>query len=170
MLNTLTKLAMASSLMVFAGFAVDDWFGQLFGWHNHLWEMLDLPGQSITPPVFLVLFGAAITLAGLVGLALSYIAIWRILSDGKLQDFRLLARRLKRMAYGFIAFWLSNYLVFGGVRTLLAQYILTTEDVAIIWDPFSPDLVFAITAVALLAIATMMERAWQAEDETQHFL
>ncbi|WP_371170712.1 hypothetical protein [Aliiroseovarius sp. 2305UL8-7] len=170
MLSSLTKLAMVASFAVFAGFAIDDWAGQMLGWHNNLWHILELPDQSAPPPFYLVVLGALVTLVGLIGLAMSFLAIWKILSDGQQQDFRRLARRLQTMAYGFIAFWLSNYLLFGGVRTLMARYISDPESVVILWDPFNPDLVFAITAVALLAIANMMERAWQAEDETQHFL
>ena len=169
MLNRLTKLAMVISFFVFALFAIDDWLGQLLGWHDELFFALDLPDQA-QPSDGLVVFGGLITLFGLIGLGAAYLAIWRILGDGIGQDFRLLARRLQHLAYGLIAFWLSGYLTFSVVRTLIAWQTLPDSDIPIVWDPFHVDLVFAISAVALIAISKMMERAWAAEDETQHFL
>ncbi|PID35746.1 MAG: hypothetical protein CR993_08310 [Rhodobacterales bacterium] len=170
MLNFLTKLAILTSFVVFAGFTVDDWLGQLTGRHDEIKNLLDLPQNTSPLPTLPVLLGTGIAFAGIAGLTISFIAIWRILSDGPTQDFRHLARRLHRMAYGFLTFWLSNYLLFSLVRSLILWQTPAFNTAELHWDPFGPDLIFAITAVALLAIAKMMERAWQAEDETRHFL
>lgn len=170
MLNTLTKLAMIISFSLFSGFMLHDWVGHYLGWHDELIHVLDLPEHIGTIPAGLTLPGGLIALFGILGLAISFIAIWRILSDGPTQDFRRLARHLQRMAYGLILFWLCNYLLYSGIRTLILWDAQMLDDGGIMWDPFGPDMIFAITAVALLAIARMMDRAWRAEDEAKHFL
>lgn len=169
MLNALTKLAMIMSFLMFAFFALLDWGAFATGEAALLLDHLELP-EGLTPSVWLVILGALFTLAGLAGLALAYIAIWRILGDGEGQDFRDLAGRLRLVAYGLIAFWLCNYLTFGGVRTLMIWQADRAGDIPVILDPFNIDIVLAIMAVAVLAISRMMDRAWKAEDETRHFL
>ncbi len=170
MLNTLTKIAMLASFVVFSGFAATDWLGQLLGWHDEVRHLLELPDSATMLPSYLVILGSAVAFAGIAGLAVSFVAIWRILSDGQTQDFRRLAARLQRMAYGFIAFWFSNYVLFSFVRTLLLWSIAPLDEAEILWNPLGPDLIFAITSVALLAISKQLERAWQAEEENRHFL
>lgn len=170
MLNVLTKLAMVISFAVFSGFVLHDWVGHYLGWHTEILHLLDLP-EGIGPlPAGLIALGAAVALCGIVGVAMAFTAIWRILSAGPTQDFRRLAQDLERMAYGLILFWLCTYALHAGVRTLILWDAQMLGEGGIMWDPFGPDMIFAITAVALLAIAKMMERAWHAEEETKHFL
>lgn len=170
MLNVLTKLAMVISFTMFTGFVLHDWVGHYLGWHDEIIYLLDLPEEIGPIPAGLAILGGAVALSGIVGVAISFTAIWYILSAGPAQDFRRLAKRLTRMAYGLILFWLCNDALYAGVRTLilLEAQMLDAED--ILWDPFGPDMIFAIIAVALLAIAKMMDRAWHAEEETKHFL
>jgi len=170
MLNTLTKLAMVISFAVFTGFVLHDWGGQVLGWHDEIHYVLDLPDDIGAIPIGLALLGGAVAILGIVGVALSFTAISRILSAGPSQDFRRLAQNLERMAYGLILFWLCNYAMHSGVRTLILLDAQMLDEGGIMWDPFGPDMIFAIIAVALLAIAKMMDRAWQAEEETKHFL
>ena len=170
MLNLLTKVAMVSSFAVFTLFFADDWGGNLLGVHNHIWEMLDLPPQPDQPPMLIVLLGLVLGAIALVCLFFAYRSVWMILSRGEKQDFRSLAKSLQQLAFGLAGFWFFSNSIYLGLRALLAQYVTTGEDVGLQWDPFNPDLVFAIVAVAILAIAKMMERAWRAEDEVQHFL
>lgn len=170
MLIALTKLAMVFSFIVFSFFSVTDWLGYVLGWHDELIHVLELPDSIRQIPLPLLTLGSLVALIGLAGLAIAYIAIWRILADGETQDFKSLGHRLTLMAKGFIAFWLSNYLLHSGVRTLIIWATESSEQADFHWDPFGPDLIFAITAVALLAIAKMMNRAWRAEHENQHFL
>lgn len=170
MLNVLTKLAMVISFAVFTGFVLHDWVGYSLGWHDEILDLLDLPEDIGTIPMGLAMLGGAVALLGIVGVALSFTAIWHILSAGPAQDFRRLAQNLERMAYGLILFFLCNYALHAGVRTLILWDAQMIHDGGIMWDPFGPDMIFAITAVALLAIARMMDRAWRAEEETKHFL
>lgn len=170
MLNVLTKLAMVISFTVFTGFALHDWGGHYLGWHDEIIYLLDLPDTIGTIPAGLSALGGAVALVGIVGVAMSFTAIWRILSAGPAQDFRQLAHYMKRMAYGLILFWFCNYALHAGVRTAILWDAQMLDDGGVMWDPFGPDMIFAITAVALLAIAKMMDRAWRAEEETKHFL
>ena len=168
MLNAFAKLAIVGSLVVFSAFTIFDWIGYFFGWHDDIAAVIDLPSE-ITPSPGIVALGTVVAMVGLASLAVAYLAIWRILSEGVGQNFRALARRLQLMGGGLIVVWICSYLNYSVLRSI-AIIESGSSDVEFILDPFHTELVLAIAGVALLAISRMMDRAWEAEDENRHFL
>ena len=169
-MNLLAKTAMVISWLFYAMTFCGLWIGQLFGWHNEIWDMYDFPYQPTSPPTWAMLIGLAVTVGALTGLFIAYRSVWRILNGGTTQDFRDLARHLKQVAIGLLGFWLGYNLLTGAVQYLIVIGIDTTDEFDFSWAPLDLDIVFAIIAVALFAISKTLERAWLAEDETKHFL
>lgn len=169
-MKLLTKLAMTISLLYYASIFSMLWLGQIFGWHNDIWEMFDFPEQTTSPPLIALLFGMFVNFGALAFLGMTYLAVWRILDGGLTQDFRDLAVRLKRIGIGLFGFWLGYNLLTGAVQHLIVIGLENTEDFDFGWDPLDIDIVFAILAVAIFTIAQTLERAWVAEEETKHFL
>ena len=170
MLNLFAKIAMVLSLAYYALAIGEIWLGQMMGWHNDVWELYDFPVQDSSPPMWTLLIGLLVTAGALASLAIAYVAVWRILSGGRGQDFRKLATNLKRLGLGLLGFWLGYNLLAGAVQHLIVIGLDSTEGFDFSWDPFDLDIVFFITGTAILAIARTMGRAWEAEDEVRHFL
>lgn len=170
MLNLFAKIAMVISLGFYVVALGAIWLGQMLGWHNDIWDLYDFPIQADSPPMWTLLIGSLVTVLGLISLGAAYLGIWRILSGGPGQDFRALARNLKRLGLGLIGFWLCYNILAGGVQYLIAIDVQDTSDFEFYWDPLDLDIVFVIVGIGVLAISRTMERAWRAEDEVQHFL
>ena len=170
MLNLFAKIAMVLSLAYYTLAIGEIWLGQLLGWHNDIWDMYDFPIQAQSPPVWTLLVGLGVTIGALLSLGMAYFAVWRILSGGAGQDFRGLARNLRRLGLGLLGFWLGYNLLSGVVQHLIVIGLDSTEGFDFGWDPLDLDIVFFITGAAILAIARTMARAIEAEDEVRHFL
>lgn len=169
-MNFLAKTAMSVSLIYYVIILVAVWVGQMTGLHNDIWEFYDFPIQPTSPPVWVLLVGLAVTAAALACLGMAYVAVWRILSGGRGQDFRGLARRLRQMGLGLIGFWLGCNILAGAVQHLIVIGVEVTEDFDFSWDPLDLDIIFFIIGIAMMAISQTMERAWMAEEENQQFL
>lgn len=169
MLSLFTKTGMVLSFLTFATFDILDWLG-LFALDDFgLLYLYDLPEETVFPVSF-VAIGFLFALVGLIALFFGFRAIWRILDGGPDQDFRHLASRLRTLGAALIVVWITIYLrgapmasfAFGGFKIGAIEIISL--------DIFSHDFIFLIVAIAILAISGTLERAWQAEDETKHFL
>ncbi len=166
----LAKTAMVLSLIYYVGLLGFAWIGQMTGFHNEIWDFYDFPMQPGSPPLWTLLVGLLVSAGALACLGMAYAAIWRILDGGREQDFRDLARRLKRVGIGLIGFWLGYNLLSGGVQHLITIGIDNTQDFDFAWDPLDLDIVFFILGIAVIAISQTLERAWLAEEENQQFL
>jgi len=164
------KFAMVLSWAYYALVLGFVWLGQLFGLHNLIWEVFDFPKQEVTPPLWVLIIGASVSVLALFSLWTAYLGGWRILNGGPSQDFRYLSRHLRKLAWGLIGFWFGYNVLSGAVPLLLVVDLSTTEGFEFGWDPLDIDIVFAITGIVLLAISRTLERAWIAEDEVKHFL
>ena len=169
-MKILAKTAMALSLIYYVGLLGFAWIGQMTGFHNEIWDFYDFPMQPGSPPFWTLLVGLLVSAGALACLCLAYAAIWRILDGGKEQDFRDLARRLKRVGIGLIGFWFGYNLLAGAVQHLIALGIENTHDFDFAWDPLDLDIVFFILGIAVIAISQTLERAWLAEEENRQFL
>ena len=170
MLNLFAKVAMTVSLIYYFLAIGGIWLGAILGWHNEIWDLYDFPLQDSSPPLWSLLFGLFVTLCALASLAVAYLGVWRILSGGPGQDFRKLAGNLKRLGLGLLGFWLGYNLLSGAVQYLIVVGLDNTDGFDFGWDPLDIDILFFIVGVAVLAIARTLARAWEAEDEVQHFL
>lgn len=169
-MNFLAKTAMSLSLLyyvVILGFA---WVGQMTGLHNEIWDFYDFPLQPGSPPFWVLLIGLIVTAAALACLGMAYAAVWRILSGGRDQDFRGLARRLRHVGLGLIGFWLGYNILAGAVQHLIVIGVEVTDEFDFSWDPLDLDIIFFIIGIAMLAISQTLERAWMVEEENRHFL
>lgn len=169
-MKIVVKAAMAISLIYYAGLLSYAWIGQMAGLHNDIWEIYDFPTQPGSPPFWTLLAGAVISVVGLSCLGLAYAAIWRILDGGREQDFRDLAKRLRRVGIGLIGFWLGYNLLSGAVQHLIVIGVKDTSDFDFGWDPLDLDIVFFILGIAMMAISQTLERAWEAEEENRQFI
>lgn len=169
-MNLFAKAAMALSLAYYTVTLGYIWLGQLFHFHNDVWEAFDFPVQTESPPSWSLVIGLLVSLFTLLSLAGAYRGAWAILGGGANQDFRDLGRNLRHLAWGLIGFWLGYNLLSGVMQYLIVIELPSTEGFEFGWDPLDFDIVFAITGIVLLAISHTLERAWLAEDETKHFL
>ena len=169
-MNFLAKTAMLLSLIYYVVILGVAWIGQMLGLHNEIWELFDFPTQPGSPPLWTLLVGLFVSAGALLCLGMGYMAIWRILNGGREQDFRDLARRLKRVGIGLIGFWLGYNLLSGAVQHLIVIGLEDTRDFDFGWDPLDLDIVFFILGIAMMAISQTLERAWLAEEENQQFL
>lgn len=164
------KCAMGLSWLYYVIWAGQMWLGQFLGWHNDIWRAFDFPRQDHSPPLWTMGVGVVVTIVGLVGLTVVYRGAWRILDGGPQQDFRVLGRNLRGMAVGLLVFWAGYNLLAAGVQYLVILAMPDTAGFTFRWDPLNVEILFLILGVVLLAISGTFERAWQAEDETKHFL
>lgn len=170
-MNLFAKAAMALSMVYFSVILLGYlWIGQILGFHNEIWDFFEFPAQSTSPPMWSLIVGFLVTTFALLSLACAYRGVWAILGGGPNQDFRDLSRNLRHVAWGLLGFWLGFNLVIVGVQYLIVIGLDSLEDFEFAWVPLDLDIVFAIIGIVLLAISKTLERAWQAEDETKHFL
>lgn len=169
-MNLFAKAAMLLSSAYYALTFGYIWLGQLFGFHNDIWEAFDFPVQDMSPSAWSLIVGLLITVFAIGMLAVAYHGVWKILDGGASQDFRDLGANLRRVAWGLIGFWLGYNLISAVMQYLIVIGLPSTEGFDFGWDPLDLDIVFAIIGIVLLAIAQTLERAWLAEDETKHFL
>ncbi|MEL6573934.1 MAG: hypothetical protein AAFQ64_19985 [Pseudomonadota bacterium] len=169
-MKLLAKIAMVASFLYYcAGFSWL-WFGQMIGAHNEVWDTFGFPAQAASPPLWSMVAGLTFTLIGMAGLLYAYLGVWRILDGGSGQDFRALARRLHMIAKGLFGFWLGYNLVTGVTQFLIVSGLESTEGFDFGYDPLDTDVLFLILSIALFAIANVMHRAWEAEEENKLFL
>lgn len=169
-MNFLAKTAMVLSLIYYVLLLSYLWVGQITGLHNEVWDFYDFPIQPTSPPLWTLLVGMGVSALALGCLGAAYHAIWRILNGGREQDFRGLARRMKRIGAGLIGCWLGYNLLSGAVQYLIVIGLETTEGFDFEWEPLDLDIVFFIIGIAVLAISQTLERAWLAEEENQQFV
>ncbi len=165
-----TYLLMAVCFLYYALLLLTLWLGGIFGLHNDLWMVFDLPAQPEPPSLALHLAGLGFSLIYLGGLGVAFGALGRIIAGGAGQDFRLLARRLRRLSLGLIGFWVGYNLIGGLVPWMLSRYLADTKGLELEWDPLDIDVVFLVIAVAIFAISGSLRRAWEAEEENRLFL
>lgn len=146
------------------------WLGQIFGFHNDIWEAFDFPAQSSSPPTWALTIGTLVVFFMLCSLGISYLSGWKLLNEGVGQDFRLLGVRLKRISLGLLGFWFAYNLQAGGIQYIIAFDVQDTTAFDFGWDPLDTDIIFAIVAIILLAISQTLNRAWEAEEENKYFL
>ncbi len=170
MTKVIAQTAMILSLGYYSLTLTLVWVFALLGDGEGMWEMFDLPLQSMPPALWVMVLGTLVTLFTLISLGLAYSSLNRILKGGPEQDFRYLAKRLRHIAYGLLGFWLGYNLLVGLMPYLLALSHEPPLDIAFDWDPLDIDIIFAIIAIALLAISQTLNRAWEAEEENKHFL
>ena len=169
-MNLFAKTAMLLSFAYYSLTVSYAWLGQMLGVHNGIWETFGFPEQAFSPPLWFLLLGCIIGGGTLASLGIAYWAARGILVGGAAQDFLLLAKNLRRVAWGLIGFWLGYNLMVGALPLLLAVSVDFAGDAVVEWDPLDIDIVFAIMGIVLLAIAQTLGRAWEAEHENQHFL
>ncbi len=169
-MSFLAKAAMALSMTYYLFIFGFLWIGQMLGLHNEIWDIFEFPIQPSSPPVWTLMIGLILTLLALLSLAGAFRGAWLILNGGQGQDFRDLARNLRRMAWGLIGFWIGYNVISAVMPYLIVIGLDSTEGFEFGWDPLDLDIIFAITGVVLLAISQTLGRAWQAEDENKHFL
>ena len=169
-MNLLAKGAMTLSLAYYTLTFGYIWLGQLFGLHNEIWDVFDFPVQASSPPIWTLIIGTMVSVFALLSLGSAYRGAWSILGGGVGQDFRGLATKMSRLAWGLIGFWAGYNVLSGALQYLIVINLASTDGFDFGWDPLDFDIVFAIVGVVLLAIAQTLERAWVAEDETKHFL
>lgn len=170
MMNIFAKLAMALSLVYYTLVLTYLWVGQLLGIHNEIWDAYDFPIQEVPPPAWTLIIGVLVICFGVGSLAHAYRGAWIILDGGPSQDFRDLAKNLQRIAWGLLGFWIFYNIELAGMPYLISIGIRDLEGFYFGWDPLDINIIFAIIAIVLLAMAGTLERAWLAEDETKHFL
>lgn len=169
-MTVIAKIAMVLSFFYFAGMLVLLWLGQMLGWHNEVWDLYDLPRQANSPPIWTLTTGFLFSAFTMFSLGKAYLATWTILNGGPGQDFRQLARCMRRLGWGLIGFWAGFNLIAVAMLYLLAIDLEPTEDFDLFWEPFDLDVIIGITGMVLLAVAQTLNRAWQAEDENSQFL
>lgn len=170
MIKLFAKIAMLLSLSYYTISLMLAWILALFGDGSEVWDIFGLPIQSTPPALWPLIVGILFTLLTLVSLGLAYRSLNKILNGGREQDFRHLAQSLRHVAFGLFGFWLGYNFLSGLMPYLLLQSLDPVLDVAIDWDPLDIDIIFAIIAIALLAISQTLNRAWEAEEENKHFL
>lgn len=164
------KFAMVASFLIFSIDMTYLWVGQIAGWHNEIWSMFDFPPQESAPPLWSLLVGVVISVFGLTCLAMTYSGIWQILNGGPGQDFRDLARRMRRIGFGLIGFWAAYNLLVGLLPWLITANLSDRSDFDFVWDPLDIDLLILLMGIAILAISQTLRRAWEAEEENNAFL
>ncbi|MDQ7071535.1 MAG: hypothetical protein Q9M48_12500 [Rhodobacterales bacterium] len=169
-MNIVAKGAMVLSMIYYVlGFSYV-WFGQLFGLHNYVWDIFDLPRQDVSPPIWTLLVGLAISVIVVVSLWMAFAAVWRILNGGTGQDFRDLGANLRRLAAGLFGYWFAFNVITAGLLFLIVVDLPDVDGFEFGWDPIESDIVFLIMAIAIYAISRTLDRAWQAEEENRLFL
>jgi hypothetical protein len=169
-MNLFAKTAMLISYLYYLAALSYMWIGQILGLHNDIWDIFDFPIMAESPPMWTLIIGLGVSASALYALGSAYLGVWSILKGGREQDFRKLARNLRKIAWGLLGFWLSYNILSGALPYLITIHIPDKSEFDFGWDPLDLDIVFAILGIALLAISQTLERAWIAEDETKHFL
>ncbi len=169
-MNMLAKTVMVLSIVYYGLDLSYLWIGQLFGLHNEVWETFGLPQQVGSPPMWKLLVGTGATIATLASLILAYASLWTILSGGTNQDFRLLAKSLRYLAFGLFGFWFGYNILVVGAVIMFAQGVGFQENMSIEIDPLDIEIVFLIISIVVFAVSKTLQRAWEAEEENQQFL
>jgi hypothetical protein len=170
MTKLFAQIAMILSLGYYTLTLMLAWILALLGNGEVVWDAFDLPIQSTPPALWTLIIGVLFTMFALFSLGLAYWSLNGILKGGRQQDFLQLAQRLRQTAFGLFGFWLGYNMLSGLMPYLLSLSLEPPLDAAIDWDPLDIDIVFAIIAIALLAISQTLNRAWEAEEENKHFL
>ncbi len=170
MVTKFTKAIMVVSFFFYGIMLLAFWGSAIVGWHNEVWDTFDIPVQNRGPASWILVLGFIGTAFAFAGLGLAYMSVWKILDGGTEQDFRVLARRLRKLSIGLFGFWLGYNFVSGGLGFLVMNDMGTSEAVEFSWDPFSTEIIYLILAVAIFAISKTLHRAWEAEEEARHFL
>lgn len=170
MMKRIVQAAMVVSWGYYALAVVLTWGLEVLGDRTAVLSLFDFEPGNLPVPAWLLLFGLAVALAVLANLGIAYRAIWQILEAGSLQEFDALGRRLKWLGGGLVGFWISWNLLTGIFQRLLANYANIATAMSFEWNPFDVDIVLPIVGSAIFLTATMMQRAWQAEEENRQFL
>ncbi|MGJ8626139.1 MAG: hypothetical protein ACSHXB_04185 [Sulfitobacter sp.] len=166
----IAKVAMCLSFVYYALLLAFIWLGQMTGLHNDTWDIFSIAAQPAPPAAWKMFLGILVSVFAIGSLAFAYRSIWRILNGGPGQDFLDLSKRLRRLGLGLIGFWLGYNLLSGAIPYVFAIGLPDNAVQEFEWDPLDTDIIFVILGIAFFAISRTLQRAWEIEDENNHFL
>ncbi|GAA6179682.1 MULTISPECIES: hypothetical protein [unclassified Shimia] len=169
-MKLLARLAMLVTILVFSFGVAVLWITAFLGETEMLMDTLELPLDTPVAPMWALIVGLGMMLLALGCLAAAFWALDRILVLRDPRGFATLALYLRRCAYAFMAFWVSNTVILSLLPVLLTLHLPAEQRPTSELFPLDIEIVFLVLAVVFLAISQSLRQAQDIADENSQFL
>lgn len=140
------------------------------GEHEELWDLADFDPQPFAPAPLGLVLALVFAVIFLLGILLTFWQAHLLLKLGRAHMFRALATGLRRSGIGLGMMWLGLYAFMNVVPITMADGRIPMEEMDISWLPFEIESVFLVLATVMVALADVLIRAAEIEDENNQFL
>ncbi len=161
MVLSLTMLGLFLGATVVLAFAGDTEF---------LFDILDLPHETDSLPIWSLLLLSLFFGIGLYGLGRAFWGVHQLLRQAVLRNFERIAFNIGRVATGILIYWFAMCIVFYVMPPLVMWNVPDFTWDVVDYIPFGDEVILFILGIALWAITDPLRRAHEVQTEIDHFL